>query len=251
MLTEDPKDDPIKMNHAKNIQMFFSKTICDSLKNVVLEDTAVETYETLLSLKPDSNVKRLAILKKVQDIDSSDIEAYVIAMQDIQKELKDIDLKMEYYETKPPAHMNRLLKNLSEEQTKQIHFYRMEKWEDPSEATKIDVFKMGLILIKKFQDIKFPDTANMAKEKYSGQKFGGKSFGGKCKEDHPSWVPDHNYDYCDKNPNTKDPKGRDERIARRKARNDKRSGNKTMATTTIETESNGGSLKETFINQGG
>ena len=25
MLTEDPKDDPIKINHAKSIQMFFSK----------------------------------------------------------------------------------------------------------------------------------------------------------------------------------------------------------------------------------
>ena len=99
MLTEDPDLDPIKLNQAKNIQMFFSKTICDSLKNVVLEENAVQTYKTLLSLKPDSNVKRLGILKKVQDIDSSDIEAYVIAMQEIQKELKDIDLNMEHYET--------------------------------------------------------------------------------------------------------------------------------------------------------
>ena len=94
----------------------------------------------------------------------------------------------------------------------------MEKWEDPSNATKIDVFKMGLILIKKFQDIKFSDTANIAKERYSGQNHKGKSYGGKCEEDHPPWVPAHNYDYCDKNSNTKDPKGRDERIAKRKAR---------------------------------
>ena len=183
--------------------MFFSKTICDSLKNVVLEENAVETYETLLSLKPDSNVKRLGILKKVQEIDSSDIETYVIAMQDIQKELKDIDLNMEHYETKPPAHMNRLLENLNEEQTKQIHFYRMEKWEDPSNATKVDVFKMGLILIKKFQNVMPTDTANMANEKgnFKGSR---KTFSGRCKEDHPAWVPSHSYEYCDKNPNTKD-----------------------------------------------
>lgn len=68
-------------------------------------------------------------------------------MQDIQKEFKDIDLKAEHYETRPPAHMNRLLENLSDDQTKEIQYYRMEKWAYPQYATKIHVFKMGLILI--------------------------------------------------------------------------------------------------------
>lgn len=70
-------------------------------------------------------------------------------MQDIQKELKDIDLKSEHYETRLPVHMNLLLENLSNEQTKEIKYYRMEKWVDPEDATKKDVFKMCLIIIKK------------------------------------------------------------------------------------------------------
>lgn len=37
-------------------------------------------------------------------------------------------------------------------------------------------------------------------------------------------MPANSYKYCDKNPNTKDPRGRDEGIAKRKARKDKRSG---------------------------
>lgn len=69
----------------------------------------------------------MEILKKVQDIDSSDIAAYVIAMQDIKKELKGIDLKAEHYETRNPAHMNRLLENLSDDQKKR---YNTIKWKN-------------------------------------------------------------------------------------------------------------------------
>lgn len=57
------------------------------------------------------------ILKKVQDLDSSDKEAYVIAMP-IQKELKDIDIQADHNKTKTSALMNRLLENMSENQTK-------------------------------------------------------------------------------------------------------------------------------------
>lgn len=39
-------------------------------------------------------------------------------------------------------------------------------------------------------------------------------------------MPAHRYDYCDKNPNSKDPKDREERIAKRRARPDKRAGGK-------------------------
>lgn len=37
-------------------------------------------------------------------------------------------------------------------------------------------------------------------------------------------MPAHSYDYCDKNPETKDPKGHDERAAKRKVKQDKRYG---------------------------
>lgn len=40
MLSEAPGDDPIK-KQTKNIQMFFNTTILESLKNVVLESTAL------------------------------------------------------------------------------------------------------------------------------------------------------------------------------------------------------------------
>lgn len=70
--------------------------------------------------------KDIVILKKVQDISSADISEYVIAMQDIQKELSDIDFKAENYETRPPARMNRPLENLRKEETKEIQYYRMK-----------------------------------------------------------------------------------------------------------------------------
>lgn len=55
-------------------------TICEGLKNVVLESTARETYATLLALKPDSNTKRLEILKKVRNVDLTELEEHVIEM---------------------------------------------------------------------------------------------------------------------------------------------------------------------------
>ena len=72
----------------------------------------------------------------------------------------------------------------------------------------------------------------MAYEK-RGIKGNNKGFNGKCKEDHPAWVPTHTYEYCDKNPNTKDPKGRDERIAKRKARFEKRNGKENAGTSEL------------------
>lgn len=107
--------------------MFFNKAICESLKNVALENNAKETYAAFYSLNIGSNAKRPKNLKKVQDIDSANSEDYAIAMQDIQKGLKDIDLKAKHYETGPPAHMNRLLENLGDEQTKKIKYCCMEK----------------------------------------------------------------------------------------------------------------------------
>lgn len=46
----------------------------------------------------------------------------------------------------------------------------MEKWEDPSKATKKVVFKMGLILINKFEGIKPTDTANTIQNENEGRK---------------------------------------------------------------------------------
>lgn len=62
--------------------------------------------------------------------------------------------------------MNRLLKNLNDEQTKRNQHYRTEKWADPEHVTKKNVFKMGLIPIKKFKDSKSNFTANYVKSKY-------------------------------------------------------------------------------------
>ena len=98
LLTESPGDNPILKNHAKNIQTFFNKPISEDLRDVVLEATAMETYEMLLSLKPDSSAKRVEILKEVAGIDSTDIKAYVIAMQHLQKKLRDIDTSGSHYE---------------------------------------------------------------------------------------------------------------------------------------------------------
>ena len=69
----------------------------------------------LLSFKPDSSAKRVDILKEVINLDPSDIEGYVKGMMHIQKQLRDIDLNAEHYETKAPAHMTRLLENLGDD----------------------------------------------------------------------------------------------------------------------------------------
>lgn len=120
MPTEEPGNNQIRKNHDKNIQMFFNKTICESLKNVSLDSNELDTYNMLISIKPDCNLKRLEILKDVSKVVSSDITEYVIIMQTIQKKLKDIEMNAEHHETRPAAHMNQLLENLSEDQTKNI-----------------------------------------------------------------------------------------------------------------------------------
>ena len=206
LLTNTPGPDPIRMNHAKNIQMFFNKTISEDLKDVVLESNAQDTYTMLLSLKPDSNAKRVQLLKTVQNIDPNDISEYVIGMQHLQKQLRDIDASGTHYESLPSAHMTRLLENLSEEQTDKIQYYRKEKWLNKEKATKRDVFLMGQILIDTFKD-PISNTANAAKNEGKAYKHNSNYKGVKCKEDHPSWIPYHTWEYCDKNPNTKDPKG--------------------------------------------
>lgn len=94
-------------------------------KNTVFENNSMETYATLRELRPDINSKRLDIIKKVANVDSSNIKEYVITMQDIQKELKNIILNDKHYETKPAAHMNGLLEKLSEDQTKKVEYYRL------------------------------------------------------------------------------------------------------------------------------
>lgn len=55
---EPDGDDPIKLNNAKNIQMYFNKTICDELKHIVLEFMAKRAYDTLMAQKPDMDAKR-------------------------------------------------------------------------------------------------------------------------------------------------------------------------------------------------
>lgn len=67
---KSPGPDPIRMNHAKNIRMFFSKTICEDLKDVVPESAAQATYKIPLSLKPDSSAKRVEITKEVSAVES-------------------------------------------------------------------------------------------------------------------------------------------------------------------------------------
>lgn len=68
MLSETPGSDPIRKNHAKNIQLFFNKTTFESLKHVFMDTTELETYKALTLLKPNSSSKRLNILKEVQDM---------------------------------------------------------------------------------------------------------------------------------------------------------------------------------------
>ena len=152
-------------------------------------------------------------------------------MQHLQKKLRDIDTGDSHYESKPSAHLTRLIENLSDEQTDKIQYYRKEKWLIKEHATKRDVFLMGQILIDTFKGKDDNHTANAAKFQGKGSKENVKSKGNRRKEDHPTWIPYHTWEYCDKNPNIKDPKGRNERIARRRSRQDKRNGSTSSNTT--------------------
>lgn len=86
---------------------------------------------------------------------------------------------------------------------------------------------MGLMLVKKFKGISGNDTANAVRTQHNGNNSRIVT-GIKCKEEHPPCVRTHSYEYCDTNPNTKDPKGSAERNAKRKAMNGKRSSEHTQ-----------------------
>lgn len=150
--------------------MVFNKTLYEILKNVVLESKARKTYSSIMSLKLDSNAKCLEILKEVANVDPTNIEEYVIEMQNIPKTLNDIDTSGERYETRPSSHMNSLLENLNEDQTKDVQFYKKGKRADGEIATKIEVFKMGLILIEKFKNQENGNTANAVENRYTANK---------------------------------------------------------------------------------
>lgn len=79
-------------------------------------------------------------MKEVTKIDASDIKAYVIDMQIIQIKLRYIDTTRDHFESKLAAHMTRLPENLIEEQTKDIQYYRKEKWLNRENATKKNAF---------------------------------------------------------------------------------------------------------------
>lgn len=61
----------------------------------------------------------------------------------------------------------------------EIQFYREEKWFNRQKATKLGVFRMGTIIIKKFASTNNELTANYAKKKEESGKKTGKI----CKED--------------------------------------------------------------------
>lgn len=76
--------------------------------------------------------------------------------------------------------------------------------------------------MKKFERNKSSDTAHEIKSKNDSNKNRRKKAWGTCKEEHPACLPAHSYEYCDRSPDTKDPKRRDERKARRKERQNKK-----------------------------
>lgn len=88
-------------------------------------------------------------------------------------------------------------------------------------------------MCKIFEDSKTNDTANASKSKTCDNKRRGNYEWGTRKKDRPPWVPDHSYDFCDKNANTKDPKGRGDRISRRKDKQDKKGSGKNFGTSEV------------------
>lgn len=63
------------------------------------------------------------------------------------------------------------------------------------------------------------------RKKYKGSKY---------KEDNLPWIPAHTYEYCDKKHRHERPKGRDERISKRKARQNKRNNGKVYKDNEVE-----------------
>lgn len=108
-------------------------------------------------------------------------------MHRIQNKLRDIDTNAENHETKPAAHMHRLLENLNDD-LNHMQYYRKKDWANRENATKKDVFLMIQILIDKFKSNDSDKTANKVKGKYRQNKGQSKSKGNKCKEEHLSWV---------------------------------------------------------------
>lgn len=90
----------------------------------------------------------------------------------------------------------------------------------------MDVFKKELILVKTFVGIIWTDTSNFVRNKKIGNNSRN-STRVKCKENHSPWVTTNSFEYCDKNPNTKDPKCCDKRSAKRNKRKDRRSSGNT------------------------
>lgn len=74
--------------------------------------------------------------------DSANIEDYDRQMQRLQDQLMRLDPERVHHESRVPAHITRLLDNISDSQMEKISFLGVEKWRCRYEASDEDFFRL-------------------------------------------------------------------------------------------------------------
>ena len=129
-----------------------------------------------------------------------------------------LDPEREHHESKAPAHMTRLLDNLSEHQMEKISFLRVEKWRCRDEASDEEVFRLGDQLI----DILGGTTVELAHAAVKGRsQQKGEPTKNTCGYRH-FYSTTHSRDECFSNPKNAEKPEVKKYLARKKAANYRR-----------------------------
>lgn len=96
----------------KNERLFLKRCIEPSLLQMVEGKSAYETYKELTGMAPDINAIQRAILEELKDLNSADVESYVLDYQYIHSMLIKADAQSTTEASTKKAHMSRLLDGL-------------------------------------------------------------------------------------------------------------------------------------------
>ena len=177
--------------------------------------TTAQCFKEALLLGPKPGVVRRKIFAVARaTVSTGDVRAFMLAQQGFDARLLRLVPTAEHPDTSALANLLRILDGLTPGERRE-NAYLVAKWEDTEEATRQDVHRIAAKIIENSGKIGAPSF-------FAGSASAGvKSPGGlSCCPAHPDG--NHDFEFCDDNPATQDPAGRDRRLTGNRRRDSSR-----------------------------
>lgn len=136
------ENDKIAVIANKNVVMFMKKSVDKNLLQVIEGTTANDSYRNLVEMAPEKNTTMRKKIVEALEVCSVEMESYVLEHQSTNSLLMKAYSQETTKATTHPAHMSRLLDDLSDYQQTTMS-YLMSFWEDRGKASAKNVLKVG------------------------------------------------------------------------------------------------------------